>query len=265
MNRRIHNSCYATPAEQRANRALQSFANKVARFCARIQNAFIDLIRPSKSIDSPSPELNEVLVRARTRTDISDHLPTLFSESLGVQPRLIVELGVRDGESTFVFEKVAKLCDARIVSVDIEPVSRLSQNQRWRFVQSDDIEFAKRFPAWCSENGLSTEIDILFVDTSHFFEHTVQEIAHWFPFLAPRAKVFFHDTNLRRIYFRKDRSMGVAWSNRGVMAAIEKFFGKSFDEKTAFTDSINGWLIKHYANCCGLTILTRNTIAQGNR
>ena len=142
--------------------------------------------------------------------------------------------------------------------MDIEPTTRVSQDQRWRFVQSDDIEFAKRFPEWCRENGLPTEIDILFIDTSHFFEHTVQEIEHWFPLLAPRAKVFFHDTNLRRIYFRKDGSMGVAWSNRGVIGALEKFFGKSFNEREDFTASINGWFITHYAQCSGFTILTRN-------
>ena len=181
----------ATPEERRAYQSLQSFSNRIARFCARLQNTFIDLTRTSKPIESSSPELHEILSRSRIRTDISDHLPTLFSESLNTKPRLIVELGVRDGESTFVFERVAKLCDARIVSVDIETTSRRRQDERWRFVHSDDIEFAKRFPAWCRENKLPTEIDILFIDTSHFFEHTLQEIAHWFPLLAPRAQSFF--------------------------------------------------------------------------
>ena len=255
----------ATSEERRAYQSLQSFSNRIARFCARLQNAFIDLIHSSKPIEASSPELYEILSRSRVRTDINDHLPTLFIESLNTKPRLIIELGVRDGESTFVFERVARLCDARVVSVDIKPASRLSQDERWRFVQSDDIEFAKRFPAWCRENGLPKEIDILFIDTSHFFEHTVQEIAHWFPLLAPRAKVFFHDTNLRRIYFRKDGSMGVAWSNRGVIRALEKFFSKNFNEREEFTASINGWVITHYAQCSGFTILTRNPLKSENR
>lgn len=255
----------ATHEEERAYRSVRSFSNKIFRFCARKQNAVIDLIRPKPRIESASPELNEILSRARIRTDISDHLPALFTESLAVQPRLIVELGTRNGESTFVFEKVAKLCNAQVVSVDIEPTSRASQYQSWRFVQSDDIEFAKTFPAWCRENGLPTEIDILFIDTSHFFEHTMQEIAHWFPLLAPRCKVFFHDTNLRRIYFRKDGSMGVAWSNRGVIGALEKFFCKNFNEREDFTASINGWSITHYAQCSGFTILTRNPLKSENR
>ncbi len=85
----------------------------------------------------------------------------------------------------------------------------------------------------------------------------MREIEHWFPLLAPRAKVFFHDTNQRRIYFREDGSMGVGWNNRGVMVALEKYFNKNFNEKRDFTDLVNGWSIRHYAKCNGLTILTR--------
>jgi cephalosporin hydroxylase len=246
-----------TPEERRAYQALQSRSNKFARFCARIQNAFIDLGRPSHPIQSSSPELNEILSRARIRTDISDHLPTLFAESLSLRPRLIVELGVRGGESTFVFQRVAQLSGARCVSVDVEDSSHLSQSSQWLFVQRDDIEFAAKFPEWCRQNTLPTEIDILFIDTSHFLEHTVQEIEHWFPLLAPQAKAILHDTNQRRIYFRKDGSMGVAWTNRGVIAALERYFNKTFNEKEDFLDLVNGWLITHYAECNGLTILTR--------
>ena len=126
MTANAQTSWSVTSEERHAYQSLQSFSNRIARFCARLQNAFIDLTHSSKPIESSSPELHEILSRARIRTDISDHLPDLFTESLAVQPRLIVELGVRDGESTFVFERVAKLCNARIVSVDIEPTSRVS-------------------------------------------------------------------------------------------------------------------------------------------
>jgi cephalosporin hydroxylase len=246
-----------TPKERRAYAVVDDLPNKIARLGASIHNAVIDLIRRKTHPTVSSPELNEILQRAGKRTDISDHLPTLFQESLSIQPRVIVELGVRDGESTFVFQRVAKCCGARGVSVDIEPFTDRESDERWKFVQSDDIAFAKRFPAWCRENGFPDGIDILFIDTTHFYEHTVREIKHWFPLFAPPAKVFFHDTNLRRIYFRKDGSMGVAWTNRGVTEALENYLGKRFDEKRDFTDSVNGWSIKHFANCSGLTILSR--------
>jgi hypothetical protein len=247
----------ATPAEQLAYLSLGSPWSRMARFCARVQNAFLDLTRSSPPIQSASPELNEILRRAQIRTDISDHLPTLFAESLSFRPHLIVELGVRGGESTFVFERVARLSGARCVSVDVEDSSHLRQSPQRLFVQSDDIEFARRFPEWCRQNRLPAEIDILFIDTSHFFEHTVQEIEHWFPLLASCAKVFFHDTNQRRIYFRKDGSIGVGWRNRGVIAALERYFNKRFNEKVDFINLVDGWLIKHDPKCNGLTILTR--------
>lgn len=43
--------------------------------------------------------INNIRSRAETKqTDISDHLETLFVESLDIKSRLIVELGVGDGE-----------------------------------------------------------------------------------------------------------------------------------------------------------------------
>jgi cephalosporin hydroxylase len=203
-------------------------------------------------------ELEEIKKRSIKRTDISDHLVTLFVESLNIKPRLIVELGVRGGESTFVLERVAKLCGSTLVSVDLEDCSDSSSYKNWIFVQSDDIEFAKIFEVWCKEHGIQSTIDLLFIDTSHIFEHTVKEIENWFPFLAEKSKVFFHDTNLKRLFFRRDGSIGVGWNNqRGVIRAIEKYFGKGFNEKEDFTELRDGWRITHYANCNGFTILEK--------
>ncbi|MDD2665856.1 MAG: class I SAM-dependent methyltransferase [Methanocellales archaeon] len=203
-------------------------------------------------------ELEDIKRQSIKKTDISDHLVTLFVESLSTKPRLIVELGVRGGESTFVLERVAKLCDSTLISVDIEDCSDISSYKNWIFVQSDDIEFAKRFEKWCARHDIQPKINVLFVDTSHIFENTVQEIENWFPFLRERSKVFFHDTNLKRLFFRRDGSMGVGRNNkRGVIRAIEEYFDKGFNEKEDFIELIDGWQIKHYANCNGFTILEK--------
>jgi hypothetical protein len=99
---------------------------------------------------------------------------------------------------------------------------------------------------------------VLFIDTSHLYEHTVQEIEHWFGYLNEHAKVIFHDTNMRVLYFRKDGSTGVNMDDhRGVIAALEHYFQLRFNERRDFVDLHNGWLIKHHANCSGLTILER--------
>ena len=222
----------------------------------RVNNALRGAVPPLKP--SGQPELDEVRERARRRSDISDHLVTLFEESLAAEPGLIVELGVRGGESTFVFERVARRSAAALVSVDLEPCDDAVTLGISQFVQSDDISFAGRFEAWCAERGIDPAIDILFIDTNHLYDHTVQEIESWFPHLSPRARVFFHDTNMRRVYRRRDGTLGEAWSNdRDVIRAIERYLDTRFDETRDFDVSLRGWRIRHHAICNGLTILER--------
>jgi hypothetical protein len=76
--------------------------------------------------------------------------------------------------------------------------------------------------------------------------------------MSERSKVFFHDTNMSWVYYRKDGSMGIGWENsRGVIAALEKYFDHRFDERQDFTALAGEWLVRHFANCSGLTILEK--------
>jgi len=231
------------------------------KFLVRISKVYNLFVR-KKVFGAHGPsdlkEFNEIEKRMAKRTNISDHLLTLFVESFGIKPRLIVELGVGAGGSNFVLERVAALCGSKFLSVDIKDYSGTSSYEGWTFVQKDDIEFAKEFENWCKSQGTKPEIDILFIDTSHLFDHTVQEIKSWFGFLSQISKVVFHDTNLRDIYFRRDGSMGIGWDNdRGVIRAVEEYFHTSFNETKDFVDFRNGWIIKHYSLCNGLTILEK--------
>lgn len=231
---------------------------KMLKRAVKLNNRISD--RLSKPAANPTgfAAFDEIVERARKRSDINDHLATLFVETLAARPKLIVELGVRGGESTFAFERAAALTGATLVSVDIEDCAEASNYPGWMFVKSDDVAFAARFPDWCRERGLPPEVDVLFIDSSHLYDHTVREIDSWFPKLSPRAKVFFHDTNLRELYRRKDGSWAIGWDNgRGVIAAIEAFLGARFDETAEFVDFRKGWMIRHAPWCAGLTILDR--------
>lgn len=225
---------------------------------AGIYNAFVDLKGSPKLPSSGLGALDEVRERSNRRTDIYDHLVTLFVESLSVNPRLIVELGVRGGESTFVLEWVARLCRSKLVSVDLEDSSHACNCPDWLFVKSDDLEFGQNFTAWCRERKIGPQIDVLFIDTSHLFEDTCREIECWFPYPAKRAKVFYHDTNMKKVYFRKDGNVAFGWDNRrGVITSIEKFLKKSLNEKEDFIDVAGEWIIRHHSYCAGFTILER--------
>jgi cephalosporin hydroxylase len=217
-------------------------------------------------------ELDEIRARALTSSDISDHLETLFLEALRARPRLMVELGVREGESTFALERAAKLLDCPLLSVDIEPCQVRSSYPKWSFIQMDDLALAREFTTLTRSRGLPDKIDFLFLDTSHEFEHTRAEIAAYFPLLSPQATVIFHDTNLREFYFTRDGTLRFGWDNqRGVIRALEAYFGKRFDETKDFLEvsqgppndrrgspaAAGGWLIRHTARSTGLTILTR--------
>ncbi len=231
----------------------------------RLANGLIDGLKRGKqtSLHLQDPvrtpiELLEIQRHALERTDISEHLVSLFAESLTLKPRLIVELGVRNGQSTFAFERAARLCKAALVSVDIQPVNFNCAYPSWYFIQEDDVKLASYFIEWCRDHGLPEQIDLLFIDTSHLFEHTCQEIATWFPLLAGHAKAIFHDTNDRLIFRRSDGSIGIAWDNhRGVIAAIEQFLGVKYNERCPFSGVQQGWYIRHTPTSCGLTVLER--------
>jgi cephalosporin hydroxylase len=206
----------------------------------------------------------EIKEHAMAPNDISDHLLTIYGEALSLKPQLIVELGVRSGESTFVLERVARITGGRLVSVDISDCSGVSSYPGWHFIQNDDLQFAAEFPGWCRERGIHPAIDFLFIDTSHYYDHTVAEIAAWFPYLANHAKVIFHDTNLKEIFYWQNGNSGPGWNNeRGVIRALENYFGKSFNENSDFVAWVNGWSIKHFQICNGLTVLEKGSFQLG--
>ena len=79
---------------------------------------------------------------------------------------------------------------------------------------TDDIEFGRSgFTSWCQTNGFEPAIDLLFIDSSHEYEHTAQEIDTWFRFVADDGVVLFHDTNMRRHYRRLNNTYRTGCEN----------------------------------------------------
>jgi len=203
-------------------------------------------------------DLREILMRARVPTDISHHLPALFHEALAATPKLIVELGTRGGDSTFVFERVARRTGATLLSVDIDDCSGVSSYPEWVFVQEDDVGFARRFPAWCAQRGLAPQLDVLFVDTTHAYEQTRAELQAWMRYLAPGGRALFHDSNMGGLYRRGDGTLGLAGDmGRGVIRALHEHLGATFDERRSFHGRLGGFDVAHDPLCSGLTILRK--------
>ena len=223
-------------------------------------NAMHRFLLPSEPVvGSAFRELREIRELASVPSDIDEHLEWIFTETLLLQPKLIVELGVRGGTSTFVFERAANLCGASIVSVDIDDCSSISSHPRWYFFQGDDVQFAAIFPEFCQQRNLPPSVDLLFIDTSHYYDHTVQEVSAWFPHLSSRAKVLLHDTNMRLTGPRRDGCFQSSWDNhRGVIRAVEEYLGiMKIDESKDSVECAGEWILRHKANCNGLTILDK--------
>jgi MMP 1-O-methyltransferase len=122
-----------------------------------------------------------------TPSDINEHLSTLVSLVEGFDAHTVIELGTRGGVSTVAWLYGLARTDGHLWSVDIDPAPDF-KHERWTFVQGDDCdpEVFKQLP----------EADIVFVDTSHMYDHTVRELS-LYRWKARRALVL-HDTNLRR-------------------------------------------------------------------
>lgn len=225
-------------------------------------NAVVGTAYHSRYRLSDDAEIAEIERATRFPTEISSHLPTLFRQTDEQQPALVVELGTRVGFSTKILVKAAAKHQAHVVSVDIDDCSGVVDYDRWRFVQRDDVAFAREFVAWAGAAGLPTSIDVLFIDTSHHYAHTVEEIASWFPLLSLNATVLFHDTNMQRFYRRRDNTVGVGSRNqRAVIRAIEEHIGGAIDETQSFVGRIGAWDIEHEPRCSGFTVLRRRPAA----
>lgn len=239
-------------------RLARDFVWTVTDDLTRIWNASVARRTTASLSGNLSEDVQAIIRESERRSDISDHLLTLYAEALEVKPRVIVELGTREGESTRALLRVAEHCLGTLVSVDTSDCSHIVSSDRWRFVRSDDIEFERNWSDWARSRGLPEEIDFLFVDTSHLYDHTRAEIQVWFPHLSSTAKAAFHDTNLNTVFRRRDGSLGPGWNNqRGVIRAIEEYLGVRVDERRAFSGIVRNWLIRHDPACSGLTILRR--------
>ena len=129
-------------------------------------------------------------------SDIQESLPFLHETAKSYQNVRVLELGTRKGNSTLAFLAAAEAVDGHVTSVDINPVADdpagmlpWSRHPRWTFIQGDDMDPAV-------QARLPLEVDVLFIDTSHFYDHTLAELHAYMPRVVPGGIALFHDTDL---------------------------------------------------------------------
>jgi len=134
------------------------------------------------------------LEHAKRGTDIHQHLVTLHDLVTSIRAQLVLELGVNTGESTIALLEAVHATGGMLISVDQQDLpqtrpmlERYGLTGKWQFHLSDDVTFGLAWPK-------DKKADLIFVDTSHQYEHTKKEIEIYEPILRPGGIMVFHDT-----------------------------------------------------------------------
>jgi cephalosporin hydroxylase len=123
-----------------------------------------------------------------TPSDIYLHLPRFVQMVTELNAQHVIELGTRTGVSTIAWLYSLEQTGGRLTSVDIDEKPAIGEFDHWTFIQGSDLD-----PDVISQLD---EADIVFIDTSHLYEHTVQELAMYRFLVKPGGLIVLHDTML---------------------------------------------------------------------
>ncbi len=164
-----------------------------------------------------------------TPSDIYLHLPRLAEQVKRLDAQHVIELGTRSGVSTVAFLHALEQTGGRLTSIDIDPGPELTSD-RWTFIQGDDLD----------PEIVSTlePADIVFIDTSHFYDQTVRELNTYRWLVKPGGQIICHDTHLEHPIGAPSRP--------------------AFPVRTAITEFCveNGFQWIEHRDCWGLGIIT---------
>ena len=125
--------------------------------------------------------------------DTQGHLQFLHETVLKYKKPVVIELGVHVGNTTSALLSGVELSDGELWSCDIDDVTKkvpttFTQSPRWRFFHGDDVgeQILSQLPKQC---------DVLFIDTSHTYEHTLAELEAYIPRVKSDGVALLHDTH----------------------------------------------------------------------
>jgi predicted O-methyltransferase YrrM len=145
----------------------------------------------SKASANPLP-VTVAAMRDPNSSDISLHLPLLALLVREFDLKAIVELGTRNGNSTIALLEAATAIGGQVLSVDVEPcldarrrIKEAGFDSMWQFVQADDMSLGPPI--------VPVPIDLLFIDTSHIYSHTIAELNKYYSYLRDGSWIVMHD------------------------------------------------------------------------
>jgi predicted O-methyltransferase YrrM len=125
-----------------------------------------------------------------TPSDIYLHLPRFVAMVEETGAKRVLELGTRTGVSTVAWLYALEQTGGTLISVDIDERPAIGDHEHWTFVRGDDMDpdIVKQVSHPAS--------DIVFIDTSHHWRHTCQELALYRWIVKPGGLIVCHDTEL---------------------------------------------------------------------
>jgi predicted O-methyltransferase YrrM len=121
-------------------------------------------------------------------SDIYLHLPRMVALVEETNAQHVIELGTRTGVSTIAWLYALEKTGGRLTSIDIDLRPPIGVHDHWTFIQGDDCD-----PAIVSA---LQPADIVFIDTSHLYDHTVRELNLYRWLVKPGGVICLHDTEL---------------------------------------------------------------------
>lgn len=177
--------------------------------------------------------------------DIDEHLLTLFSLTVSMKPKTIIELGVRSARSTYAFLLGASEVGSKVISCDInvpQPSIHLSDDLKtnWFFYKKDAHEFLENdFPS-IYEGG------IVYIDDWHTGDHVRKELKLIEDHIQPMDIVLLHDLMYgnSQPYYRSVENARGQWANGGPYKPVSEL-------------DLSKWEYATIPRCHGMTILRK--------
>ncbi len=134
--------------------------------------------------------MSDAYTRWSTEPDsISEHLPVFVALVLELDAKKVIELGVGGpadgGHSTVAWLYGLKQTDGHLWSVDLQDAP--FEASRWTFIKGNDQD-----PKVLAQ--LPDEVDIVFIDSSHIYDETVNELELYGARVRSGGRIVLHDT-----------------------------------------------------------------------
>jgi len=198
--------------------------------------------------------MNKVKIDRNLRnTDIGRHLITMYGEVANFKPNIIVELGVRSGVSTKILAEVAKIYNARLISVDKGDCAKACDWDKWEFIKADSVEYGEEF------YYKAEPYDVLFIDTYHSKPQVLKELKAWIKSANDDTLFIFHDTNPAW-----HKNIKIAEDIGSVLDGVNEFFGlniaKDGNHDSVYYDDKYIYYITHHDYFEGMTYIRRTKL-----